>query len=172
MLTERLHMRCPTARPIGNAIARGFSLSFSKRSKDGSAKATLVKRGESEQAAYGVLFEISNNEVPGLDKAEGEGKGYDRDDAFIVVSIADGKESTASTYRASPQACDNNLVPYDWYHALILAGALQHGLPEIYVTRLCRAIRRPDPEPQRQCRRDALNVLRSAGFDWLLKQHP
>jgi hypothetical protein len=42
MLTERLRERCPDARPLGTAIARGYLLSFSKRSKDGSAKATLV----------------------------------------------------------------------------------------------------------------------------------
>jgi hypothetical protein len=170
MLTERLHKRCPSARPSGDAIARGFSLSFSKRSRDGSAKATLVKADESEQAVCGVLFEIPHGEQTALDKAEGKGKGYDRDDAFIVVRLVDGKKMISSTYRASPQACDEGLIPYDWYHALIMAGALQHGLPEGYVADLRQAIVRPDPEPQRPSRQEALKVLACAGFNRLLEQ--
>jgi gamma-glutamylcyclotransferase len=169
MLTEWLHTRCPSARPLGNAIARGFSLSFSKRSRDGSAKATLVKAEESEQAACGVLFQIPHSEQTALDKAEGKGKGYDRDDAFIVVRLVDGKEMTSSTYRASPRRCDEDLVPYEWYHALIMAGALQHGLPEGYVAELRQTIVRPDPEPQRDSRQEALRVLRCAGFHQVLE---
>ena len=59
MLTERLRERCPDARPLGAAIARGYVLSFSKRSKDGSSKATLLTTTDgAKQDAYGVLFEI------------------------------------------------------------------------------------------------------------------
>jgi hypothetical protein len=170
MLAEWLHTRCPSARPLGIAIARGFFLSFSKRSKDGSAKATLVKADESEHAAYGVLFEIPRREQAALDKAEGKGKGYDRDDAFMVVRLADETEAAASTYLASLQGCDECLVPYDWYHALILAGALQHGLPGGYVAGLRREAVRPDPEPQRTSRREALRALGCAGYHLLLEQ--
>lgn len=168
MLTERLHKRCPSARPLGNAVAEGFSLSFSKRSKDGSGKAMLVKTDEVTQTAYGVLFEISQNERTKLDKAEGEGKGYKRDDAFRVVRIADGKELTISTYQASPQVCDKGLVPYDWYHALILAGALQHHLPDLYINELRNVAVQKDPKPERLERQQALRVLECAGFRKLL----
>jgi gamma-glutamylcyclotransferase len=172
MLTEWLHRRCPSARPLDNAIARGFSLSFSKRSRDGSGKAMLVKTGESGQAVYGVLFEISRSEQTKLDEAEGTGRGYDRDDAFIVSRLADGKEVTASTYRASPQGCNERLVPFDWYRALVLAGALQHGLPDRYVAELRRRVVRPDPEPLRASRLEALRVLRCARFYRILEQQP
>jgi hypothetical protein len=130
-----------------------------------------VKTGESGQTAYGVLFELSRSEQANLDKAEGEGKGYDRDDAFMVARLADGVETTASTYRASRQACDEGLVPYGWYYALILAGALQHGLPGTYVAELRQTAIRPDPEPQRDSRQEALKVLACAGYDWLLEQY-
>ena len=42
MLTERLQTRCKTVRPRGGAKAIGFSLSFSKQSKDESGKATFI----------------------------------------------------------------------------------------------------------------------------------
>ena len=164
MLTERLHKRCPNARPLGNAVAHGFSLRFCKRSKDGSAKATLVKTDEREQPAYGVLFELSQSEQARLDKSEGEGLGYDRDDAFTVFRLADGEEAIASTYRASRQACDEGLIPYDWYRALILAGAFQHGLPDTYIAELRRTIVWSDPQPQRHSRQEALDVLKCVGF--------
>ena len=50
MLTDRLRERCPDARPLGAAIARGYVLSFSKRSRDGSSKATLLTRCRRSQA--------------------------------------------------------------------------------------------------------------------------
>jgi hypothetical protein len=171
MLAERLQKRCPSARPLGNAMARGFSLSFSKRSKDGSGKATLVETDVNEEAVYGVLFEVSQSEQTNLDKAEGRRKGYYRDDAFMVVRLTDGKQTTASVYLASPHECDASLVPYDWYHALIVGGAFQHGLPETYVAELRRTIVQPDPEPQRASRQEALKVLAYAGFSRLSPQH-
>jgi hypothetical protein len=164
MLTARLHKRCPSARSLGKAVAPGFILRFWKRSKDGSAKATLVKTDEAEKRAYGVLFEIAQSERTRLDKSEGAGQGYNRDDAFPVLRVAGGKRAIVSTYQATPRACDKNLVPYDWYRDLILAGALQHGLPDAYVAELRKAVVRPDPEPQRKSRQEALDVLRCVGF--------
>lgn len=42
MLPTRLLGRCPSARVVGTGVARAWSLAFSKASKDGSGKATLV----------------------------------------------------------------------------------------------------------------------------------
>ena len=168
MLTERLHVRAPSARPLGGVAARGFTLSFSKRSVDGSAKATLVASSDAAAAVPGVLFEIARSDLPRLDAVEGTGKGYDRHDAFAVARIADGGEATVTTYVAPPHARDERLQPYDWYLALTLAGAMQHGLPEAHIAALRRIVARPDPEPLRQMRQEALAVLRLAGFDRLL----
>ena len=160
MLTERLRapMRCPSAQCVGLAAARDFRVCFSKHSKkDGSGKATLVKAAGQEIVSYGVLFEIALSEREALDKAEGNG--YARDDAFFVVHLADAIALRATTYLALPAQCDERLVPYDWYHALILAGALQHQLPNSYVETLRRVTVQCDPEPQRCERQEALRVL-------------
>ena len=159
---------------MGTAVAPGLALRFWKRSKDGSAKATLVRTDEEdkteEKTAYGILFEIAQSERAKLDKFEGAGHGYDRDDTFPVLRLADGKRTIVSTYQATPQACDKNLIPYDWYRDLILAGAIQHGLPDAYVAELRKVIVHPDPRPQRRSRHEALDLLRCVGFQEPLRQ--
>jgi Gamma-glutamyl cyclotransferase, AIG2-like len=172
MLSERLAARCPSARPLGHAVARGFVLSFSKRSVDGSAKATLIASQDSARTVHGVLFELARGDLPGLDAVEGLGIGYDRDDAFPVMLATDGHEALASTYLAPVRARDDGLVPYDWYLALTVAGALQHGLPDSHIAGL-RAMRIvPDPDPGRATRLEALELLRRSGFDGVLTPRP
>lgn len=160
MLTERLRARCPSAQPLGVALAPGYRLHFSKRSRDGSGKATLIKvSDEGQHEVHGVLFEIANEELAGLDEFEGVGAGYDRSDEFVIIDAADGQELTAVTYLASADACDPRLVPYDWYHSLVIAGAEQHRLPGAYVDQLRLARSQPDPRPDRDTRLAALRLL-------------
>jgi len=169
MLTERLRERCPDARPMGVAIARGYMLSFSKRSKDGSGKATLLTTAAdgASQEAHAVLFEIPLAQRRKLDKAEDHDKGYRRDDGFVVVSTDGGKKITASTYLARVEARDESLLPYDWYRALIVAGALEHELPERYVTLLRDAVVIADRDAKRRERNVLL--LQRTGYGWLLE---
>lgn len=136
MLTERLQARCPSARPVGNAIATGYSLEFFKRSKDGSGKATLVESTNPKSLVFGVLFEIKEDERHLLDKAEGEGRGYDRVDDFIVDSLSTKARLSATTYIAPSSAIDRKLEPFNWYLDLVLAGSEQHDLPKEYVDQL------------------------------------
>jgi hypothetical protein len=82
MLPARLLGRCPSARAVGLGVARGWNLEFSKASKDGSGRATLVPAPAS--AIPGVIFEIDLTEREKLDKHEGVGLGYRRDDTFAV----------------------------------------------------------------------------------------
>ena len=72
MLSERLIKRCPSARPIGTAIAPNHFLCFDKRSIDGSGKATLVSGAGVKQKTWGVLFRIAENERKNLDIVEGK----------------------------------------------------------------------------------------------------
>jgi hypothetical protein len=167
MLTERLRERCPDARPVGAAIARGHVLSFSKRSKDGSGKATLLTLADgARQEAHGVLFKIPSAQRRKLDKAEDHNKGYRRNDEFVVV-MTSGRKIAASTYLALPEARDEALLPYDWYRALIVAGALEHELPEPYVAALRNADVIADPDVKR--REKNLLLLQRTGYGWLLE---
>lgn len=131
MLTARLQARCCSAVPVAVAKAEGYGFVYGKRGQDGSAKATLVPCDG--DAAYGVLFEVSEQDMIALDGFEGRGRGYERDDDFIVTNLSTDKPVMASAYLAPPEFIDVTLLPFDWYHALILAGAREHGLPGHYV---------------------------------------
>ena len=85
----------------------------------------------------------------------------------MVVKFIGGKKITASTYLGRPEAHDENLLPYDWYRALIVAGALEHELPESYVATLRDAVARVDPDAKR--REKNLLLLQRSGYGWLLE---
>ena len=160
MLTERLRARCPSATATGRAFADGAVIEFSKRSKDNSGKATLRKKAGGRTP--GVLFEIPKAELDDLDTHEGVGKGYQRCDAFRVRLIDGDGFATAVTYLATGR--DSSLLPYDWYLALVIAGARQHGLGEAHLTSLRCMAYLPDPNDSRKTRIEAIGVLTAAGF--------
>ena len=162
MLTERLKAddRCPGAKVCGCAFAEGTIIEFSKRSRDGSGKATLVRAAG--QRTPGVLFKIPNGEGSDLDRAEGVSNGYYRCDAFPVHRFGSDAIIKSVTYFAeSPKA---NLEPYDWYLALIIAGAHQHGLGAEYIAKLRREPYRQDRDRTRKDK--AIAIVNAAGYDY------
>jgi cation transport regulator ChaC len=161
MLVERLKARCKSARAVGTATAAGHALEFSKRSTDFSGKATLVANSNTQTP--GVLFEIETTERRLLDRAEGAGHGYDRHDEF-QVQLAGGSESIAvTTYLAS--AREARLKPYDWYLALVIAGASQHEVDAGYIKWLHQTEYVIDTNLTRESRAEALEALFASGFN-------
>ncbi len=77
-------------------------------------------------ATPGVLYEIALAERPVLDRFESLGTGYDRHDDFPVIFGAAGESVTSSTYIALSNEAGR--MPFDWYLALVVAGAEEHGL--------------------------------------------
>jgi len=59
----RLRERVPSAEFIGLVLVENSRIEFSKKSKDGSGKATLEICSEIEGATYGALFEIAISEM-------------------------------------------------------------------------------------------------------------
>ena len=156
MLAERLRERCPSATFKTVAYAYGWAFSFAKKSKDGSGKATLsAKNGE---RTYGVVYELDPSELGKLDKFEGRGKGYKRDDHFIVHNQNNTKIKVI-TYLAEPESCDPECSPYDWYWRLCLAGAERNNLPPLQIERIRQNGYIEDPELDRKPRKDALKIL-------------
>lgn len=162
MLTERLTAvnRCPGATVLGPAFADGVIIEFTKPSKDGSGKATLSHA--TGQRTPGILFEIPTAQLRALDCAEGAGHGYDRCDAFPVHRTGNDEIVEAVTYLAtSPKP---NRKPYDWYLALVIAGAHQHGLGEEHLAALRRVPYTQDSNESREKRVEAIKALTTAGF--------
>lgn len=154
MLTERLKARVPFAEPLGIAELHGYCLDFSKKSIDGSGKATIVPGNTVECAVLGVLFRLDRDELPLLDRAEGAPDGYTQIELSVKRS---GDFVRAYTYRATRR--EPGLKPYDWYKALIVAGAKQHGLVSSYIEWLERTPSIPDPKTNRTTRIEALEIL-------------
>lgn len=156
MLLARLHKRCKSAELVGLATATGYQLSFCKKSKDGSGKATITKTLIHNDSVPGVLFRINESEIGILDKSEGTD--YTRDDDFVVTTAL-GEKISVSTYIALPACCDEGIAPYDWYRNLVLAGAVSNQLPGEHIERLQAVITKADPIADRAARLEALCVL-------------
>jgi cation transport regulator ChaC len=159
MLTERLKARVPSAVPRTRARLPGYRLQFHKRSQDGSGKCDIVATSDGESDVHGVLFEVEPQDLTALDEAEHRGRGYERS---TVQPRRDERSFEAFAYVAQPAYTDDALVPYAWYHALVLAGAHQHGLPESYRTHLTTVRTYPDPNGERRTQHRSL--LRASGY--------
>ncbi|MHA7827552.1 MAG: gamma-glutamylcyclotransferase family protein [Roseovarius sp.] len=162
MLPARLQARCSSARVIGTGTALSFDLEFSKPGKDGSGKATLITSEVKSSTTPGVLFDIDMAELQSLDRAEGAGYGYDRVDNFRITCASTGDIINATTYLASKT--DPDLVPFDWYLALVLAGSHQNALFDAHQTRLRAVSHVIDTDKRREGRAEALRALSKHGY--------
>lgn len=139
----RLAARVPSARPIGIVEMPGYALAFHKRSEDGSGKCLVHAEQGGHHTAYGVVYEFDAREKTALDWHEGNGRGYDeRQGRFLLHS----KPCKPYLYLAQSEYIDPALVPYDWYKALVLAGARFHDFPSQYIASIEAMPCRPDPD--------------------------
>jgi hypothetical protein len=149
MCTAWLRARVPSAEPVAVARLHGHSLRFHKAGRDGSAKCDAFHSSDPEDEVVGVVFEIEASEKPALDFAEGLGNGYS--EVTVCVEARTGWLE-AFTYRAQATHVVPALLPYDWYKALVIRGAQEHGLAPDYIRVLERAPQRSDPEAARAVR--------------------
>lgn len=148
MSLARLRSRVPSARKVGSCRLNRHVLRFHKRSNDGSAKCDAYATGNDSDYLLGILFDINESEKPGLDCAEGLGKGYGEKEVAVVGQ--DGEVHIALTYYAT--RIDASLAPYRWYKAHVLTGARNAGLPAAYIQQIeiVAAIEDPDRERERR----------------------
>lgn len=132
MSSARLKARVPSARKLGRGALHQHRLRFHKRGADGSAKANALYTGDTADTVHGVLFEINENELQNLDRAEA---GYERSSLNIDDVYGTGP-SQADVYRAKPESITETLLPFDWYLQLVITGAHEHGLPDDYCAQL------------------------------------
>lgn len=157
LLRERLISRCPKVRYAGRGSLVDHQLVFDKVSSDGSGKCAF--KPALSHSVYGVLWSISSDELSALDRLEGLGRGYER--LEVRVSQLDS-ECDALTYRATERR--QGLQPYDWYLALVIAGAEQQGLPDAYCSHLRGEQFKVDGNVKRKRRLEALGALEAANM--------
>jgi hypothetical protein len=151
LLTRRLRARTASAVPLGWAMVPDHGLRWHMASSDGSGKCDMVDAVATPEPVHGVVYRIDPAERSALDQAESLGVGYRAEQ--IPVRLG-GRTLRAWVYRAL--RTDAGLLPYDWYHALVLAGASEHGLPIAYRQQLASVPTRSDADRQRAQRHFAL----------------
>ena len=153
MLTRRLKAedRAPSAVFVDTGFIAGRRLTFDKLSQDGSGKCDAEMTRNTTDRVYGVIFEINCADKPALNRAEGLGKGYEEETVEVT-----SPETTilAQTYIATRK--ERALRPYHWYQALVVAGAVEHGLPDTYVEWLRVFESTEDPNAKRRAENEAL----------------
>ena len=153
MLTRRLTSPCraPSAVSTGTGFIAGRRLTFDKVSQDGSGKCDAEETENETDRVYGVIFEIKCSHKRALDKAEGRGKGYELQTVQVIT-----KQRTvlAQTYIASKK--ERSLRPYNWYKALVVAGAVEHDLSKSYVEWLRVFKSEEDPRADRRAENEAI----------------
>lgn len=151
MLISRLRERVPSAKRLATAKLPGHALCWHKVSDDGSGKCDAFETRAEGAMIFGVVFEIAAAEKANLDRAEGLGHGYA--EKQVIVETDDGPRSVQMYYATR---IDPNVVPYDWYKAIVIAGARQNQLPSDYVTCLMAAKVKTDCDQARATRHFAL----------------
>lgn len=167
MLSHRLKERAPSAVAIGIGFVQGRRLAFDKVSSDGSGKCDIEVTINPKDRAYGVLFNIASTEKSILDKVEGLGKGYDKQDIQVVTTNG---ACTAVTYVATTK--EPALRPYHWYKALVVAGAVQHGLPNVYIEWLRTFKSQADPHTKRRAENEALLLAANTSLNTCFRLSP
>ena len=130
MCLQRMRSRVSTAIPVTIGYVRERKFVLRKRSVDGSAKADAAFTASPHDRVWGVVYQLLSQEKPLLDQHEFLGVGYDEE--MVEVVHEDGLIG-AWMYMARPNEIDASLLPYSWYHDLIIDGACRHRLPDPYV---------------------------------------
>ncbi len=151
MLMARLRQRVPSARALGLAVLRAHELKWHKVANDGSGKCDIVTTADSSRLVYGVVYEIPLAEKHRLDRAEGLGFGYEEQTKTVDLA---GQLVAVQAYVAT--RIDPVLLPYVWYRALVVAGAMEHNVPSAYIDGLRRVPVIHDPDQQRHAEQMAL----------------
>ena len=129
MSSARLLARVSGAERLDRAFVNDWQLAFNKPGRDGSGKANLVPA--SGVVTWGVAWTLPEDPWPLLDGFE---PGYER--AVFRLLRTDGREVHAHVYLHECPADAPSIPPSNEYLDHLVAGAIEHDLPEDYVANL------------------------------------
>ncbi|QDV51673.1 gamma-glutamylcyclotransferase family protein [Gimesia fumaroli] len=144
---ERLESRIGACEIIGVARLESAVLCFHKVGLDCSGKCDIVFREKETLGVWGVVYQISSEQKNILDQHESLGAGYQ----ILETSVVTRQQQVLPvyTYQAMLDFIDPSLKPFDWYHELVLQGALFHGFSPDYLAQLQGISRMPEHNPER-----------------------
>jgi len=163
MSSKRLKNRVPSASFVATATLVSHKLEFHKLGTDGSSKCDAHETGNENHEIIGVVYEISEQEKPVLDKKEGLGNGYE--EKYVKVEIMSGTYIEAIMYYAT--RIDASRKPYHWYKHHVIYGAEEYKLPQEYVDKIRRIESVKDPIPSRH--EKELSIYADDSFHEMLK---
>ena len=91
-----------------------------------------------------AVYSMDAAEKPALDRHEHINVGY-YDFTIDVPGFGE-----CFTYAATEAYSERGLMPYCWYHALVLRGSIAHGFPDDYVAAIGDVAFREDPDAERR----------------------
>lgn len=137
---RQMKERCPSAQFVCKAMLKDHRLAFTRMSKKrGCGVADIIyKHGED---IWGVVYQISERDVGGLDRSEGfrpdrrrDENAYIREEYHVYEEGNIEKPLSVMLYIANKQ--ENPPLPNNDYKRLIVEGAKYWHLPEEYIRRL------------------------------------
>lgn len=137
---QQMEQRAPGARPLGPARLDGFGLVFNVYSTTWQGGAANLEL-DPDAHVWGVLWEVPEDEVGGLDAFQGHPVFYRREE--ISVTGPQGPV-IAWTYRVAHQE-GTYVRPTDQYLHQVRSAIRVHGLPPEALDILDRAARPPKP---------------------------
>jgi len=142
----RLSERVQSVNAVGVAELSGLSLTFHKRSQDGSGKCGFIESSRRDSTLWCAVYELDAFDKARLDELEGLGYGYheQRMDFRLNGRVYDG-----SIYRPASTHVDECLSPYHWYKRLVLLGSYYHRFPDRYTDAIAQIESVEDPDEQR-----------------------
>ena len=142
----RLRERQVSVELVQTVPLPNWQLGFHKVGRDGSAKCSISPSSAPNAVVWCALYHIDLASIARLDRIEGLGSGYERRHLQV-----DG-HGTAYTYVASRSATSQELRPFTWYRELVVAGAVYHSFPDLYVAELQATHAAEDPDRARAAR--------------------
>jgi len=133
---EQMRQRCPGCEVIGNARLPHYAMSFTRWSRSWkSGTADILP--EKDRTVYGVLYDLSFEDLKKMDKVADYPNSYVRQD---IAVLCEDSPLPALTYVARRQGV---FSPSRSYLKRMVQGAQKHQLPEDYVSFL-KSIRTHD----------------------------
>lgn len=140
----RLAARIPDAEFVSVARLEHHRISFAKIGSDTSGKCTI--HAGAEATVHGAVYRVSGRCRARLDRIEGGYRPVELD-----TDVA-GRTRTVFTYIARKSLTRESMLPFDWYRALVVAGARYHDFPATYIEALKAVETVPDPDLARRLR--------------------
>ena len=131
--TRQMDHRCRSRETISRAALQGYRLDFPRRSYRPRGRGVAGVVPDAGGSDRGVVYDISDDDLARLDRAEGVPKSYVR--RRVTVEPRGGGTLEVWTYFANPEP-GAPFRPSREYLDVILEGAREHGLDADYIAAL------------------------------------